>query len=140
MIYPYVKSIQVFYCPSNIYNTGNSGTYGVPVDYYDSNSNSLKNYFSYHSPALAEFNQPSRSLLVSEKGSGGGPQYLLSGQYYDFQAPHFDGGNIVFADGHVKWLKFIDGDLPSPWTACYGDTHPGYSCMHPPTWTYTDVF
>jgi prepilin-type N-terminal cleavage/methylation domain-containing protein/prepilin-type processing-associated H-X9-DG protein len=140
MIYPYVKSTQVFYCPSNQYNYVNDGTYGVPLQFEDSDTGTLVNYFNGHSPALAEFNQPSLSLLVSEKGSGGGPQYLLSGQYYDFQAPHFDGGNIAFADGHVKWLKFVDGDLPAPWTACYGDTHSGYSCLHPPTWTFTDVF
>jgi prepilin-type N-terminal cleavage/methylation domain-containing protein/prepilin-type processing-associated H-X9-DG protein len=135
-IYPYVKSSQVYVCPSNQYR--NCGiNYAVPAYYFQSNPAARPAYFNtVDGPALAKFAKPAESLMITEEGAGGGDQYVLSGQYYVCARPHFDGGNLAFVDGHVKWLKFSDAPLPSPWEA--PAVYP--SQYHPPVETFTDVF
>jgi prepilin-type N-terminal cleavage/methylation domain-containing protein/prepilin-type processing-associated H-X9-DG protein len=139
-IYPYVKSTQVYLCPSNQSNFYGVN-YGLP--YYAANTAGAQvNYFVNNSPALASFQQPSQSLMISEKGNGGGDQYIFGGAYYAMKAPHFDGGNVAFVDGHVKWLKFSDEDLGTPFAACDSTSRTNIKdyCVHPPKWTITDVF
>jgi prepilin-type N-terminal cleavage/methylation domain-containing protein/prepilin-type processing-associated H-X9-DG protein len=133
-IYPYVKNTQVFLCPSNTFNAYGVN-YGLPQNYYDSKTPSRPTYFGSAQP-LAKFQKPAESLMITEKGGGGGDQYVLSAQYYVCARPHFDGGNVAFVDGHVKWLKFSDAPLPSPWEAPAA----GYPPYHPPVETFTDVF
>ena len=100
----------------------------------------MVSYFTTSTPvALAQFQQPAQSMLISEKGAGGGNQYILTGTYYAMWAAHFDGGNIAFVDGHVKLLKYSSEYLPSPWVACYAYASKDY-CMHPPIWTISNVF
>jgi prepilin-type N-terminal cleavage/methylation domain-containing protein/prepilin-type processing-associated H-X9-DG protein len=135
-IYPYIKSSQVYLCPSN--QTNFYGTnYGVP--WYASNtSGTLVNYFLYNHPALASFQQPAQSMLFSEKGAGGGQQYILAGVSYAMKAAHFDGGNVAYVDGHVKWLKFSNNNLGAPFADC-ATPNTDY-CAHPPAETISNVF
>jgi prepilin-type N-terminal cleavage/methylation domain-containing protein/prepilin-type processing-associated H-X9-DG protein len=144
-IFPYVKSTQIFLCPSNPVTTGNPyywyGTsYGVPGTAINSAGATVP-YFSGVSVSLAQFQQPSETMMISEKGSGGGPQYIMSTVYYAMKAAHFDGGNVAFVDGHVKWFKFSDEDIPN-FYACDSGYRAAYKdyCMHPPASTLTDVF
>lgn len=133
-IYPYVKNAQVFLCPSNTFNAYGVN-YGLPVYYYRSSDGAMPTYFN--APIkLAQFTRPSESMMISEKGAGGGDQYILSGQYYCGAAPHFDGGNIAFVDGHVKWMRFQETPLPGSWPA----PNASYPKWHPPVETFTDVF
>jgi len=139
-IYPYVKSSQIFLCPSNQLNYYGTN-YGLP--YYASNTaGALVNYFVNNSPALASFQQPSQSLMISEKGNGGGHQYILGGAYYAMKAAHFDGGNIAYVDGHVKWLKFSQNDMGAPFAPCDAASKAAYVdyCVHPPAETISNVF
>ncbi len=139
-IYPYVKNTQVYLCPSNEYSAYGTN-YGLP--YYASNTSGvLVEYFVNKNPALASFQQPSQSLMISEKGSGGGHQYILGGAYYAMKAAHFDGGNIAYVDGHVKWLKFSQDDLGAPFPACDAAYKAAYKdyCVHPPAETISNVF
>jgi prepilin-type N-terminal cleavage/methylation domain-containing protein/prepilin-type processing-associated H-X9-DG protein len=133
-IYPYVKSTQVYLCPSNQYNAYGVN-YGLPYNCINS-AGAYVSYFVNNSPSLASFQQPSESLMISEKSSGGGDQYILSAGNYAMAAPHFDGGNIAFVDGHVKWFKFEVGNLPAPWPAAVATD----AKIHPPAWTITNVF
>jgi len=133
-IYPYVKSTQIYLCPSNSFNY-EGVAYGLPVDYFRSSDQTKQVYFNT-ALKLAQFTRPSESLMITEKGGGGGDQYILSSQYYVCAAPHFDGGNIAFVDGHVKWMKFLQTPLPGNWEAPAA----GYSAWHPPVETFTDVF
>jgi prepilin-type N-terminal cleavage/methylation domain-containing protein/prepilin-type processing-associated H-X9-DG protein len=132
-IYPYVKSSQIFLCPSNTFNAYGVN-YGLPSWAFDSN-NAIVSYLGESQP-LARFAKPSESMLITEKSNGGGDQYLLSAEYYACARPHFDGGNIAFVDGHVKWMRFLDtpigGGWPAPNSAAYA--------IHPPVSTFSGVF
>lgn len=58
---------------------------------------------------------PSGTILIGERQNGDWPANpsnninyyaATSNEYKDsVTAVHFDGSNIAFADGHVKWLK-----------------------------------
>jgi prepilin-type processing-associated H-X9-DG protein len=133
-IYPYVKNTQVYLCPSNTWNAYGVN-YGLPVDYFRSSDNTKQVYFN-NAIKLAQFTRPSESLMITEKGNGGGDQYVLSSPYYACAMPHFDGGNIAFVDGHVKWMKFQTTPLPGNWDAPYNTSYN----IHPPVETFTDVF
>jgi prepilin-type N-terminal cleavage/methylation domain-containing protein/prepilin-type processing-associated H-X9-DG protein len=133
VIYPYVKSTQVFLCPSNSYNDGGIN-YGMPTNALDKNG-TLVNYLQNTKP-LSQFAQVAESLMLTEKGGGGGDKYVLSGQYYACAKPHNEGGNIAFVDGHVKWMKFEAGPIGGNWPAPYNTAY----SIHPPVPTISGVW
>lgn len=131
IVYPYVKSEQVYACPSSINQTLYPG-------YYAFNYGANRLVFSYPTQSLsvASVNKVSETYMLMDAGGydptpvnpqGGvlqsnGWRYLpgaykhagvacLTGQVYtpDCQAEgrHFDGLNMTFADGHAKWLKSV---------------------------------
>jgi len=131
-IYPYVKNTQVFLCPSNskkFYGVN----YGFPA--YATNGTSAVTYLAA-SQKLAKFTRPAESLLISEKAAGGGPQYILyyNGNY-SCNKSHFDGGNVAFVDGHVKWLKFESTDIPG-----FDPPVSASVAIHPPVETFMKPF
>lgn len=108
-IFPYVKNLQLFVCPSARsdatvpsygyssvfsgggywYNAGNDGLYLASVTrpseivmIFDANQNGA------HSLSPGSIGYWARSSLASNN--------LLI-------APHLGGGNVIYADGHVKW-------------------------------------
>ena len=85
---------------------------------------------------LGIFKTPAQSMMLTEEGDGGGCPYVLSYQYYACAAPHNDGANTVFVDGHAKWAKFERAPIPPPWNAPYSSSQ---SC-HPPLSYFTDPF
>ncbi len=118
IIYPYTKSIQVYYCPS-------STSTAIPTSKnYGADSQVMT---PYSGRALASIESPAQKYMIMDfseysadvsyitgtpitnyylpgKGNGGGvctsadPAECTTGR-------HFDGVNMAFADGHVKWLK-----------------------------------
>ena len=133
-IYPYIKNTQVYRCPSTDY--ANYGVaYGLPAYYANTVTNTLPYLFNTVI-AMAKLKTPSQSCMITEKGGGGGYQYVLSTQYYACRMDHNEGGIVGYFDGHVKWLKFETGDLGAPWPA--HNSNPAY-WPHPPRETTTDV-
>jgi prepilin-type N-terminal cleavage/methylation domain-containing protein/prepilin-type processing-associated H-X9-DG protein len=102
-IYPYVKSWQLFACPSAPVGT----VYGV-----------CKNSYAYNGVVLdqltAAISRPSEIIWVNEYHSASYWTYMRPyrpspGNIYwswndsGLTNNHFDGGNILYMDGHVKW-------------------------------------
>jgi len=128
LLYPYTKSTQVFFCPSSSYS--NSSFSRCQQYNYGANTLIMRNG-SYSAISLAAVNLPASTYLIMDAGywrivpeslftsttgyayipgSGafGAPEKGTNTSTYpsDFHTGrHFDGVNVTFADGHVKWLK-----------------------------------
>jgi prepilin-type processing-associated H-X9-DG protein len=86
VLQPYVKSEQIFICPSVTDPKG----YG-----YAYNSNfAQKNFAAVRSPSLTAAIYETTVLKRNAFGTGDNRAYR-----------HFDGSNYAYADGHVKWIK-----------------------------------
>jgi prepilin-type processing-associated H-X9-DG protein len=126
-IYPYIKSKEVFYCPSG-YTAGS-----LDGAKYGANSYILvRTGWAHASQSL--LTNASQTYMIMDFGailadpayvtSPVGGRYYLPGAgqfgitvggspldtFYDFKSDfqsgrHFGGCNVSFADGHVKWLK-----------------------------------
>jgi prepilin-type N-terminal cleavage/methylation domain-containing protein/prepilin-type processing-associated H-X9-DG protein len=103
-IQPYVKSEQIFQCPSSTTPPptqatllGSTGRLNDPnfTDYY----------YNYN---LGDQNeavlQYSANTVMLGDGLGGAANWSRTSTDNGSQR-HFEGGNFAFADGHVKWLK-----------------------------------
>jgi prepilin-type N-terminal cleavage/methylation domain len=132
----YVKNNQVFVCPSakKVYSTcgsyydptiigtdNASGSYGYNYAYMGNNAVS-GGVYSLADVALAAVQQPAQSVMLTEVTTvfGHGPTYPPT--YWNIAASgcapavtklgdqngawHFDGTNVVFVDGHVKFMKW----------------------------------
>ena len=133
-VYPYVKSNQIFFCPSGNSAqahaiSGNYGVNGVMIPRYsqlaiaavDSPSTTYMafdsgTYYLSISASEDDVATPHGAFwyLPGTQKSSGCPVTGCSGvditagfDQSDFSADgrHFDGNNVIFADGHVKWIK-----------------------------------
>lgn len=135
LIYPYIKSTQVFNCPSSQHlsdQTQASYGYNLAISNFD-----YKNTFGgldFGGPltssassaipiSLAQVQRPSEVIMVGDFNS---TYFLLYGpanfrqwavstttEEYLRVSPHLDGTNVIFADGHAKWrnAKSILGEM-----------------------------
>jgi len=118
LIYPYVKSVQVFQCPSAQVGEGYPG-YGY--------SSGLSQYHSYQYDfsrygkigripvTLSDVQRPTEVFAIMDYNA----QFSVYANPSDFGSaarsttpstylrvlPHLDGGNVAYADGHVKWIN-----------------------------------
>ena len=135
-IYPYVMNIQIFRCPST--TSHNMGVaYGLPREGINAAKTGRQAVWGEGTPGprMAEIRRPSELLMIGEKG-GGGPQYILSGQYYVMRMDHNEGSNIAFMDGHVKWERMNVGNIGHGWP----DSHASYNNYFPPRNTFYNYF
>jgi prepilin-type N-terminal cleavage/methylation domain-containing protein/prepilin-type processing-associated H-X9-DG protein len=151
-MYPYTRNIQIYNCPSNSkapkqvinswgdWDTSKPSGYGWNV--YNLSSDSPPPTFGGINKSQVE--DPAGTLLVSEVYSDlstiGRIPYRVTGDtepnYHKYPAPiyawHFDGANVLFADGHVKWMKLdkltyarlwpsMPNPIPGIWTLKAGD-------------------
>lgn len=129
VVYPYVKNVQIFRCPSQSTSVCMGVDYGMP--WHCVNSSGALTYLFYgRSTTLGELLQPSETMMIVDK-SGGNPQYVMSGTYPMCGARHNEGGNLVYCDGHAKWQKFSDAQLPAPWPAHHGYPAGSKYLFHP---------
>lgn len=84
MIMPYVKSQQIFNCPSV-----ESGEYGYAYNWR------LSKY------GLGKINDPAQMIELYETTN---LKRNASGEGKDMAFRHMDGTNLAFVDGHVKWF------------------------------------
>jgi len=130
---PYVKSIQLFRCPTSV---STMISYGADVYNGSYGANTLTMPVSTASPnsvKMASLQSVAKTYMVMDSGiyyaryfraktsnasweytpgmgDGGGTCAINAATYPDNvpdckSGRHFGGVNIAFADGHVKWLK-----------------------------------
>jgi prepilin-type N-terminal cleavage/methylation domain-containing protein/prepilin-type processing-associated H-X9-DG protein len=119
-IMPYIKSTQVFICPS----ATNYGAPKTPLNgqavaafVYGPGSHSTGgNEYAFSLRAsqgvnsLASFTDTAQTVMVSERNDNAAINeyaYFVDPTYNVSRQPavtHFGGGNILWADGHVKWM------------------------------------
>ncbi|BCM88348.1 hypothetical protein IAD21_00179 [Abditibacteriota bacterium] len=118
-IYPYVKSQQIFACPSNTSNTmkiqywnGSANVdSGLPISYVANRHIILPDYLGGRS--LASINTVSTRILLSEgnadtkydDGTIAEPIDANDGRLYKMFVGHLATMNNLFVDGHVKSLR-----------------------------------
>jgi len=109
-IYPYVKSTQLFVCPS-----ASSTVYPS----YGYNRVSV-----YQGISMSELEQASKTVLSMDMNSkyaaysmncGEGGVWLASktSSHHKEVALHLDGANFMFYDGHAKWLSYNNAAITS---------------------------
>jgi prepilin-type N-terminal cleavage/methylation domain-containing protein/prepilin-type processing-associated H-X9-DG protein len=123
-IYPYVKSVQVFNCPSDNGKLWNGNNEVKDNQSYGANFRLLTDTGA---TPIASVEKPSETVLLADSGGNRRyiiwPIYLVAGaDIYSVSDRHLDGANIVFADGHVKWKKMSRdaNDHPIPPTPAQG--------------------
>src|SRR5690606_7953121 len=132
--YPYVKSTQLFECPS--VQVERYPSYG-----YSSAFGSLNKYQWDYSTrggsgapltplTMATVTRPSEIIMVTEFNYSSAPNVSPSSvrsaaraakgsSTYLRVTPHLDGANAVFADGHVKWINAAQfAAIPDASTNC----------------------
>lgn len=113
-LYPYVKSVQVYVCPSDTNGTKNGVSYSMNM--------------RISQRALADSFQPAQTILLLDEGTtfnDGNFNALACGTSGSLDQPaflHLEGFNALFTDGHVKWkrpdqltkndFRYATGDCP----------------------------
>ncbi len=119
-VVPYMKNSQIMWCPSNPATQGSlSGDY-YSVTRYNYNcwycgrnggTGSGSSLASFQSPAETITNICSDDITINSPdrtcGCGGGFRALVD--------RHNDGSNILFLDGHTKWMKRNDYRKTALW-------------------------
>jgi len=136
LLQPYIKSTQLFKCPSNSSNANNGimlGTGGstgfpaIPVSYGANAGQQTEAQkgpgdlrpmqdASYGTTSIASLNSVATTILISEQKNNIYGDLFDSGNMADLQG-HLGTTNFLFADGHVKSLKPIATGTPAcMWT------------------------
>jgi prepilin-type N-terminal cleavage/methylation domain-containing protein/prepilin-type processing-associated H-X9-DG protein len=116
MIFPYVKSQQLFVCPSQTQDAIKSfyGAIAPPMYGYSSAVSGFHRYAYGGTGAaplsLAEVKRPAENVMILDYGSPysyanpadyRGQQVMADRAH--FISPHLEGTNICYTDGHAKW-------------------------------------
>jgi prepilin-type N-terminal cleavage/methylation domain-containing protein/prepilin-type processing-associated H-X9-DG protein len=109
LIYPYVKNVQLFRCPTN--PTAWTG-YGYNYYYLGANPSGAK--VTYVAP-LSQIASPSETVAIVDAGNYlayaptiYGSAWVPGNTYFDRNyagCRHSEGANIGFVDGHAKWMQ-----------------------------------
>jgi prepilin-type processing-associated H-X9-DG protein len=116
MVYPYIKSTQIFQCPSQPTTgaTTDAGSYGYSgsISGFD-NGHYGQPTTAYGGNTLASIQSPAQVIMLYDcqwsYASINTPYYMVATAQNPasrlYENPHLDGTNLAFADGHVKWMK-----------------------------------
>lgn len=101
-IYPYLKSAQVFVCPSDTQGQRTGSSYAINGCTLSANVAGFT-----QGKSLAAFDETAKWMLLSEEGTVSASTDDAYQQIFDntFSSRHLEGSNIGFLDGHVKWYK-----------------------------------
>jgi prepilin-type N-terminal cleavage/methylation domain-containing protein/prepilin-type processing-associated H-X9-DG protein len=136
---PYVKSVDIYNCPSSTFSRQQrdsaTGQWAYnPATAYGWNvysTDGVEEITPFRGVNLASVGDAAGTVLVGDANG----YYRVAG-YHDevylnnsagLARRHFDGANILWADGHVKWnkgdaLRYVAGStVPGAWTLDSGD-------------------
>lgn len=114
LLYPYTRIINLYSCPSKTggaygnygysgYINGSKNSVGAVYGVGDARAVPLKDTAVQH-PADTVLLMDCTDTYCATYAGPNDPWRAWSGdQRY---VPHFDGANITFADGHVKWIRY----------------------------------
>ncbi len=136
-IYPYVKNAQLYQCPDStrdplyrgFFNQSDGRYCRIYSNYaynYGGGAYGSRRWPGVSNCPLAKITDVAGTFLVIEgRCDRVGPyDHRTDWTWYhgdSYDAPHNDGTNCLFTDGHVKWLRnkeiqsYVDGNL-GPWT------------------------
>lgn len=141
MIFPYVKSVQLFHCPSStdaskFADYHMAGAYGnAPETYLETGTVQTARYGLANvrtGTPMAAVLRPAETVMVfemSEDTTGtpisaymlrGAPGALISDdRRIGASTMHLEGANITYGDGHVKWksMATMRAEVPNPSTS-----------------------
>ena len=139
---PYTKSDQIFVCPSARYSTGpDAPTAQLDTSYADNGAIVGRSIVSFPYPDMLIYLQEdlyrtNTAYLRPEPTAGGFTRWHeLDNGRERFSSIHFEGGNLLFCDGHVKWRKgaaLRSGD--------FGLIPDNHTWSNPPDTIYTAAF
>ncbi|MHB8997476.1 MAG: DUF1559 family PulG-like putative transporter [Armatimonadota bacterium] len=130
-IQPYIKSVQLFMCPSNKFDhctTAGAWAYvqwhdNFPISYAWSTWNGggtaasgpWVGYRSCNGQSLGSVNRPSECIILGDSAQCY-QMYWTSANYVDTfntstRRPHNGGANFTFVDGHSKWLTTLRNEM-----------------------------
>ncbi len=135
LLQPYVKSVQVFKCPSNTTSNMVEGSTvagitpnGVGAS-YNANAGALADsdngpgsrrpmqQASYGNINLSTFANPATTIIITETKDSGAPDMYNTGSLYSSATAglqnHLGMTNFLFADGHAKSMKPIATGTPA---------------------------
>lgn len=146
LIEPYTKSEQLFVCPSSSNANPYNGNYGANRSIFPRENNTppsismaavqspsqiymIMDFGIYYAQSSTAVNSSTSWEYLPGMGQGGGTCNMDAAHSANTsdceKGRHFDGVNIAFADGHVKWLKssivvseakkFINSTSASAW-------------------------
>ena len=95
---PYLKSLQIFQCPSEFYSHVGDTDYAY-------------NSGVFGSARRVRLNEPAGTVILCEIDEKPGALASASGPLVNNR--HLDGSNYAFVDGHVKWLRSDKAPSPS---------------------------
>jgi len=102
-IYPYVKSTQLFVCPSAPSTTSPSYGYNRVSVYEGISMSDVK---EASKTALSMDMNSTYAAYSMNCGEGGLWLSNKTSTYHQYVALHLDGANFMFYDGHAKWLSY----------------------------------
>jgi prepilin-type N-terminal cleavage/methylation domain-containing protein/prepilin-type processing-associated H-X9-DG protein len=125
LVQPYLKSIQIFACPSNPIapNVTYQSSNNAPAGYSPNSTHSLAVFGNTGAYSIATFQFPSTTIAVCEttfvnsdfdvtasyfgttNQSGGSVPNKGATMFTGIYAGHLSTGNYLFVDGHVKAMK-----------------------------------
>ena len=114
LVQPYMKSLQIFDCPSSTDRTRASSGYngGISGAIDLRNVHSSITVLNVDPISLAQVTRPSEIIIVPEIHGidlhfAMWPEYMtvIGATNISKVAPHLDGGNQLYVDGHVKWMN-----------------------------------
>lgn len=111
-IYPYIKSSQIFVCPSDSIGQGAGDSYAINACVTSKDPTGAANSPYNFRPglSLAAFEETAQWMLLSEEGGPSAGADTTDDGYINIAVGntlarrHFEGSNILFLDGHVKYF------------------------------------